>query len=312
MQHSGAKPKAASPSGPSRLARIAAELLSEPFALDARLAEGTVRDVGTALEESPPDDESLSASYRRCQDLYCRLLLELESEGISAALDETLSKLAEEPSAPLGRPAPGDWLLAAETLGSDAGALPAGIALRLRGQALCAALETACSDKLKLGIANLWEERVAATRSLLAPEGTGMELNPELVQALEELAGRHGEWLYRGAFSYARLLEALRYLTAFPLREQFTPALFDYGAMLLLFGQNAFLGSFPLRNVMRLEGLESADIVELAFRLSRVQKLKSKFALATSELLPQHLPCLQKDLDRALELLDRVRFRGGR
>lgn len=309
MPYTPAKTEPGRSSGPSRIASLTTELLAEPFSTQAALREGTVREVGTALEEFPPEEDDMIESYRRCQDIYCRLLLELESEGLSAALDEPIGRLADEPSEPIPRPAPADWMVAADALLEPGGSgMPEGIALRLRGQALVAALETGCHDRLLRGIENLWNERVAATRSLLSEKSGEMGLHPELLLALEELARHHGEWLYRGTFSYSRLIEALRYLTAFPLREQFTPALFDYGALILLFGQDAFLGAFPLRNVMRLEGLDTGELVELAFRLSRVQKLKSKFALATSELLPQHLPCLQKDLDRAFELLDRVKF----
>lgn len=86
------------------LGDIITELLQEPYAREQHLAEVTLDQLGKLLEEAaeefespnlPADLASQAKSYERCKDAYCRILLELESQGVPAGADETLDQLRQ-------------------------------------------------------------------------------------------------------------------------------------------------------------------------------------------------------------------------
>jgi len=101
----GQKPKpspVASAENPIRT--LVSQLMNEPFASSQHLEEATLDQLGRTLEEAasdyersdlPPSLKEAADSFTRCKDLYCQILLDLESLTGVDWEQKTLAELAE-------------------------------------------------------------------------------------------------------------------------------------------------------------------------------------------------------------------------
>ncbi len=79
------------------------ELLREPYANEQDFGDATIEGLGALLEEAaeeleqpnlPPEILPLQASYERCKDTYCRILMEAELQNISPLPTQLLKELS--------------------------------------------------------------------------------------------------------------------------------------------------------------------------------------------------------------------------
>lgn len=97
---------------------LVSQILAEPFAESQQLAEATLDQLGRTLEEAatdyerpdlPPSLTDIAASFQRCKDLYCQILLDLESLTGTDWEQKPLTELAQTAAAataPLAEEAP--------------------------------------------------------------------------------------------------------------------------------------------------------------------------------------------------------------
>ncbi len=95
--------------------KLVTQLMAEPFAESQHLGEATLDQLGRALEEAasdyertdlPPSLQDAAGSFQRCKDLYCQILLDLESLRVGDWEQKTLAELAEEQTLAASTPVP--------------------------------------------------------------------------------------------------------------------------------------------------------------------------------------------------------------
>ena len=89
---------------------LVSQILAEPFAESQQLAEATLDQLGRTLEEAasdyersdlPPSLADTAASFQRCKDLYCQILLDLESLTGTDWEQKPLTELAQNAAEPI-------------------------------------------------------------------------------------------------------------------------------------------------------------------------------------------------------------------
>ncbi len=99
----GKRPKIVAGANPA-VQQLVNQLMAEPFAESLHLGEATLDQLGRTLEESatdyerddlPPSLGEIAASFQRCKDIYCQILLDLESMAGSDWDQKTLAEMSQ-------------------------------------------------------------------------------------------------------------------------------------------------------------------------------------------------------------------------
>ena len=183
---------------------------------------------------------------------------------------------------------------------------------RLSGQSFCFALEAEGATKIAPVIPDFWVQRENAVRTLLDAANRRFELHPQLRTGLDALAKEHSQWLPEEHYPFAGTLSALRYIIATLQPEKFQPSLLEVATLVFFFGQNLSLQGFPLKNHLGVEGLQPPEIIEMAFRMLRTQRFRSKVMTASAEVAEGELDLVQADLKRLFALLSKLKLSGVR
>jgi hypothetical protein len=182
------------------------------------------------------------------------------------------------------------------------------VADRLVMFSLCFAVEAECIERLSPVIPIFWSNREDAIRGLLDNEGKRFDLHPSLKRALDELAAQHSDWLYDHQFPHAGVLNSLRYMVATSSPGSFKPTAIETASLLLFFGHDAVLGAFPAANLLGARGLSVPQLIELVFRLCRIQKFKNRVVTAGTNFDPEQLKLLEQDVHESFLLLMKLEF----
>jgi len=101
------KPSSVAEKDTSPVRKLVSQLMAEPFAESQHLEEATLDQLGRTLEEAttdyeradlPPSLHDAAGSFLRCKDLYCQILLDLESLAVGDWENKTLAELANPPA----------------------------------------------------------------------------------------------------------------------------------------------------------------------------------------------------------------------
>lgn len=146
---------------------------------------------------------------------------------------------------------------------------------RLVAQNFCFAVELECQDRVPAVLKNLWSQRRPMITTLLRAKDDDLRWPEPIRSWLESLPHTHPEHCLDPHFPTVPALHALRYVYAIDSWEEYRPTLLDTGVLLLLFGQNLDGPGISLRNPMKVEGVDSADVTEAGLRLLRLQRLRN-------------------------------------
>lgn len=295
-------------SSSSLVCDLARWLLAEPYARACNFATLTLGEVCQQIEEELEgnlDGAELAASYLRCRAELALLLADYELRGIEEFPEEFLYQLAELESA---ESRPSLFLDAANYFknlrAKHVFALNPLLLDRLVIQHLCFAVEERAVQTLGPALAEFWEKRGESIQRLLDPAATKLCLNSQLREGLETLARTHEEWLEAGRLPFHAIFNSLRYLFSLNDQKRFQPSAFEMGTLILLFGQDEEVGGFALKNELRLQGLMQSEVLELAFRLFRIQKLKSMVLKPRLEFEPIWNQTAEEDAQRIIYLFE--------
>lgn len=174
---------------------------------------------------------------------------------------------------------------------------------RTIAQTLCWTLEAELFGRIKETLNRFWLVRTDAISQLIQPSASkGVELVPALKNALEEQALQYSDWLYEARFPVQGIVTSLRYFLSVPNAETFSPAPLDLAGLLLFFGHNETLG-VSLHNHLGAQGLSTTQVMELAFRLTRVQRLKAKVLSPHTEWEDNYFHQLEEDIQACMHLV---------
>jgi hypothetical protein len=172
---------------------------------------------------------------------------------------------------------------------------------RMICQSLCFAMEAEILLILRTGLDYFWTYRQEAVRGILNQTSPRFELNSELHAEISNVANKFSDWLYEDHFSFGSVLNSLRYIVSTKINS-FEPSVFETGILILLFGQEK-LGKVQLKNYLQLNELPNEMIIEGAFKLMRIQKLKNKALSVVHDFHLDHRRQLEGDIKRVIELI---------
>jgi hypothetical protein len=229
---------------------------------------------------------------------------EVRPEVASPAEPQTKSLIASR------SPQANHYLLFAEWLNESkgAGALEGDFLDRVISQHYSFAIEAELHHLLEKGIRNFWGHRNDAVRALLDLTSHRFELLADLNRELQTACDSHSDWLFEKGFSTGAVLNSLRYMIG-SKAETFSPTLSEFSTLFLFFGQPS-LGAFELKNFLGIESLSSSEVTEISFRLSRIQKIKSRALSVSSEFNAHHKTTLEVDIKRVHQLVLRLEALG--
>lgn len=173
---------------------------------------------------------------------------------------------------------------------------------RVIAQNLCWGLECELFTRIQTGLESLWEKRSEYITPLLVQTGRSIELIPELKTTIEEQASANPQWLFEARFPAQGMVTSLRYFMSVPDLAAFNPAPLDLAGLVLLFGHGADLG-FQFHNRLGLKGLAQEEVLELAFRLTRIQRLKAKVLSPHHEWDESHFHTIEEDINACESLV---------
>jgi hypothetical protein len=287
----------------AELSRLIRQMLAEPFAVNRNLSTLTLDASGKIFEEaevffsSMDPSDPMRTSYERCKEIYLTALMLLETGGSSHA-QWTLGQWLLAPPVVKAAPIPiaaepatsnpdsevrflsslaneiyqlSKWFASQAT--SNSGRPEPRQMLRLQVQHLCLATEVEVEDRLQIVLDRVWKDRESLFAPLFERKTASIELHPSAQMRITGLAERYPQWLPDGKFPFAPFFNAMRYCHTLTGAEHFHPSLLESAMFLLLFGlpRGQSIGS----PVLETKGIPEEHVVELAFRLIRMQKSRN-------------------------------------
>jgi len=288
----------------AEIERLARQLLGEPFAIEHGLGELDIEGIGHALEAASEEGTPDLVGTDRCKELYCSLLMAIEAGPAHIVPGTPLKQWVDRPEAAapelevvLPESIPGMEFPQADDLpitllpaGHNAkeylelahffshlrneGGFPLPLQHldRLYGQSLTNAIEVDCADSLSPLLARWWQRKDTSIGLVLSTEGGW---RAEVRKPLEALERVHSQWLPLGKFPWVQGAHSLRYLSALERPDAYRPSLIDAGILFLLFGHGSGKNG-PFRNELGLPDSAKEEIIELAFRLIRLQQTRNR------------------------------------
>jgi hypothetical protein len=179
---------------------------------------------------------------------------------------------------------------------------------RLAAQNQCFVVESEIVYKMDPIIGPFWPHRKKLIRTLLDVKAKKFEFRAEIRKYLENIATRYRAWLPEEKFPFAGVLHGLRYWLALVDSSTYRPSLLEAGSLLLFFGQESQWNGLELKNILSVQGLSPEEIIELSFRLIRLQKMKNLSLSICQELDNEVIGQVEADRDAVLPLIQRIRF----
>ena len=285
--------------------------------------------------------------FEKCKSSYCMILIELELGDQSDFPTQTLAELAfpaegpEDSDEPTGTDERMEAQLFAPESQSEPTSLPVapsptgksvgrelckfgtpllytrrienlrdslGHLRKLTGQAFCFAVEAEGDHRIASSLNENWAECQSQIASLTQHTGGNFELLPQLKDGLIAISQNCKSWLYEGNLPFGAFNNALRFLNSIrePGKMHFAPI--EISALLLFFGQDGDLNGIELRNRLRVTGLSGDQIIELSFRLSRIQRFRALIVSVHSEFSEEQFKILEEDFYTVVPLLEQLRF----
>ena len=170
------------------------------------------------------------------------------------------------------------------------------------------AMECETSLRLKSGIQTVWRKKTRHIHFLLNLEARKIELKPKLSVWIKALEASMGDWLYEGRFPTNGVLNSLRFILASHNAEDFIPSPLESASLLLFFGHDLKIGDLALKNILKCEGLDGAEVIELSLHLMKAQKLKNKVLTMGLPIDESLFTGIVPWLERVFSLLSKLRF----
>ncbi len=182
---------------------------------------------------------------------------------------------------------------------------------RLEAQNLCFAVDIESEKKAQAAFSALKDRKHDLIESMVTSRAGRSHLEPALLAGLEKTAKQKRALLYEGQLPLAGIIHSLRFLDLTDSDSITQPALFFTASLLMCFGHDGKLGDRSVKNEINVEGLSSEEILELCFRLLRLQKLRNRALSVTTPWSSGELASIQEDVKTALPLLGRMRINVG-
>ncbi len=169
-------------------------------------------------------------------------------------------------------------------------------------QFLVAACELELFKTLHEGLIALWPEREIKIQGLLKV-GT-FTFNDEISQVIQNHQNQFADWLYDAKFPELAALHCLRYLVLTPTIKELHPSVFELATFIYFWGALADPNTESLFHQSEGPQLSQDQMIEIAFRLFRLDRVKAYANNFNCELSSRHFRQTEEDTTRILELLN--------
>lgn len=169
-------------------------------------------------------------------------------------------------------------------------------------QFLVAACELELFKTLREGLIALWPEREIKIQGLL--KGDTFTFNDEISQVIQNHQNQFADWLYDAKFPELAALHCLRYLVLTPTIKELHPSVFELATFIYFWGALADLNTESLFHQSEGPQLSQDQMIEIAFRLFRLDRVKAYANNFNCELSSRHFRKTEEDTTRILALLN--------
>jgi len=170
---------------------------------------------------------------------------------------------------------------------------------------LSLALENELTYRLKPKLMACWPFLSSIAKMMGKHHDEKFIMDPELVSRIRMIADHYPQWLYRGRVPVDRIRESLRFILGVHVPAKYFPNLFEWGTLLLFFAQSD-LNGFPLKKLLEMTGMSSAQVMETALLLFRVDHMRGKALVAAKQFVAEHFEVLISDTERILRTISMV------
>jgi hypothetical protein len=267
-------------------------------------------DLSSPGQDSEKSDlnQSPSLSWKETDSPVETFSADLEAEDVNEEEVEAIADKGNMAAAPLAK----EYLQMAEHFAQmghqDSFPFSVSHLDKITAQNYCFALEAEWLDKPSPALASFWSRRQPAILLLLDKNSGRFQFHPDLKENLVALSETHRDWLLEGKFPSAATLTSLRYFAGTSEISKLKLSLLDVAVLLLFFGQTRTVGQLSLTNEIGASGLAPKEMIELSFRLLRIQKIKSKCLSIAPDFTRNLLPLLETDIKRVFTLTHRLQF----
>jgi hypothetical protein len=179
---------------------------------------------------------------------------------------------------------------------------------KITAQNFCFAMEAEWIDRVIPSLNPFWSNRATTIPRLLDKSGGRFDFHLDIKNDLVALTESHQDWLLDGKFPFAATLTSLRYLAGISDLDKLKLSLLDIAVLLMFFGCDRTVGEISLSNELGAQGLSESEIIELSFRLLRIQKIKSKALSISQDFKREILSTLTGDMERVFSLMHQLKF----
>lgn len=317
------------------VSELLAQLAVDPFAVNNGFENLSFADIGLILEEPIGEDPQLTDSFDACKSIYCLILIELELSGYedlpnllqqntlrsitqfeAPNIDSTHSpetppqilELTTGPTPPEGTQ-PSDlsdnFLKIADFFGSPDSEKTLNVTHETKDRALIHFLISACEitvfGLLKDDLIQFWPSRQDKILALL--RGDSFSFSEEVFNQFEDHQRRYPQWLFDDRFPKLGALHCLKYLTLTKSFDAFHPTAFELGTFIYFWGALQRNHGQSSEILSSLSTLTAENLIEVSFRLFRLDRIKA-IGLNFNRELPPHLTQLvQEDTHQIRHLL---------
>ncbi|MSP18082.1 MAG: hypothetical protein EXR74_00780 [Bdellovibrionales bacterium] len=169
-------------------------------------------------------------------------------------------------------------------------------------QFLVVACELEIFKTLRENLIALWPEREIKIQGLLKVDT--FKFNDEISQVIQNHQNRFADWLYDAKFPELAALHCLRYLVLTPTIDELHPSVFELATFIYFWSALADPNTESLCHQSEGPQLSQDQMIEIAFRLFRLDRIKANANNFNYELSNQHFQQTQEDTTRILELLN--------
>ncbi len=167
------------------------------------------------------------------------------------------------------------------------------------------ACEIEIFNKVRVNLASIWSDRYERIQNLLQQDSFKFKEN--ISQAFESHEKQFNQWLYDGYFPKLAALHCLKYLTLTQSVDHLHPSVFELGTLFYFWNAVSNIDEENLQTSSPFEALKEfsqEQVIEIAFRLFRLDRLKANSGNFNRSLPNRNLELAQEDTLRIMDLIN--------